>query len=55
MATDPVCGMSVDEKTAAAKTSNAGKTYYFCSEDCKSEFAANPDKYLKQQSATTKR
>jgi P-type Cu+ transporter len=47
MAIDPVCGMSVDETTAAAKTSYKGKTYYFCSEDCKESFDRDPDKYLK--------
>jgi P-type Cu+ transporter len=48
MAIDPVCGMSVDETTAPARTSYKGKTYYFCSEDCKESFDKNPDKYLKQ-------
>jgi Cu+-exporting ATPase len=47
MATDPVCGMQVDEKTAPAKTSHAGKTYYFCSEACADEFRKNPTKYTK--------
>ena len=54
MATDPVCGMNIDEKTAAAKATHQGKTYYFCSEACKNEFTANPEKYLRQQPATTK-
>jgi Cu+-exporting ATPase len=34
LARDPVCGMYVDEKTAAFKTVVDGKTYYFCSEQC---------------------
>ncbi len=34
MARDPVCGMYVDEETAAFKTVVDGKTYYFCSEQC---------------------
>lgn len=49
MATDPVCGMKVDEKTAAAKTTHGGKTYYFCSVECKNTFTANPQKYVKEQ------
>jgi YHS domain-containing protein len=28
MAKDPVCGMTVDEKTAAATASYQGQTYY---------------------------
>lgn len=30
MATDPVCGMTVDEKSAAGSASHAGQTYFFC-------------------------
>lgn len=30
---DPVCGMDVQPKTAVVRAI-AGKTYYFCSEDC---------------------
>lgn len=47
MAKDPVCSMQVDEKTAAAKTEYKGKTYYFCSADCKSVFDQNPEAYVK--------
>ncbi|HWR66526.1 MAG TPA: YHS domain-containing protein [Bellilinea sp.] len=46
MEIDPVCGMSVDPKTAAGKTEYQGKTYYFCSLGCKKSFESNPDKYL---------
>lgn len=35
MAKDVVCGMDVDEKTAAAKSEYRGTTYYFCSASCK--------------------
>ena len=34
MATDPVCGMNVDEKKATIKKVSNGITYYFCSENC---------------------
>jgi Cu+-exporting ATPase len=47
MAIDPVCGMSVDESTAPAKATHQGKTYYFCSEECKTSFQQQPEKYLK--------
>ena len=33
--TDPVCGMKVDDQKAAAKATHEGKTYYFCSQSCK--------------------
>jgi RND family efflux transporter MFP subunit len=47
---DLVCGMDVDPKEAAAAgrtVEHGGKVYYFCSDDCKAEFAANPAAYLK--------
>ncbi len=47
MATDPVCGMTVDEKTAQFKADYKGSTYYFCSPGCKKTFESEPEKYLK--------
>jgi len=47
MAIDPVCGMTVEENTAAAKADHQGKTYYFCSTHCHGAFTAAPEKYLK--------
>lgn len=47
MARDPVCGMQVDEGTAAAKYEFQGKTYYFCSAGCKTAFEQDPQKYLR--------
>ncbi len=46
MATDPVCGMQVDEKTAALKSEHGGQTYYFCSPGCKRSFDQTPEKYV---------
>ncbi|MFM8552905.1 MAG: cation transporter, partial [Nitrospiraceae bacterium] len=46
MATDPVCGMTVDEQTAPAKTVHKGMTYYFCAPGCKRTFEADPDALL---------
>ena len=43
---DPVCGMMIEDTTANAKSTYQGKTYYFCSEDCKTSFEANPAKYI---------
>ena len=44
-ATDPVCGMKVEEADAAATSEYEGKTYYFCSTDCKEEFESDPPSY----------
>ncbi|MBI2998062.1 MAG: YHS domain-containing protein [Deltaproteobacteria bacterium] len=48
MAKDPVCGMQVDEKKAAATANYQGQTYYFCAEACKRAFEKDPGKYLKK-------
>ena len=55
MATCPVCGMKVDEKNAAAQTTYEGKTYYFCSKECKDTFTANPQKYGEKTASATSR
>ena len=47
-AADPVCGMDVEVKVAVAagrKSDVAGRTYYFCSDDCKKQFDKEPGKY----------
>jgi uncharacterized membrane protein YraQ (UPF0718 family)/YHS domain-containing protein len=44
-ATDPVCGMRVDR--AQAVTSHAsGREFYFCSEQCRAAFEADPGRYV---------
>jgi Cu+-exporting ATPase len=50
-AVDPVCGMTVDPKTAAAKYEYAGQMYYFCNPGCKEKFKANPKKYLNKDNS----
>lgn len=42
---DPVCGMTVDPKNAAAAAVRGGSTYYFCSTSCRDKFEQAPDKY----------
>ena len=45
MTTDPVCDMAVDENTATIVADYKGKTYYFCSEECKERFQTYPETY----------
>lgn len=47
MVTDPVCKMTIDEKTAAGTSEYNGKTYYFCAPACKRKFDANPSAFVK--------
>ncbi len=46
-ATDPVCGMKVD-RSKALRAEHAGRTYFFCSEHCRSQFQADPDGYTRK-------
>ncbi len=43
---DPVCGMSVDPRTAKHRHSHGGQPYYFCSGRCREKFIDDPLKYL---------
>lgn len=45
MTQDEVCGMRIDEAKAAGTSQHQGRTYYFCSPDCKSKFDAEPARY----------
>ena len=47
---DPVCGMDVDP-AAAPKSDYRGKTYYFCSDHCQSEFDKDPVRYTEKKPA----
>ena len=45
-AVDPVCGMTVSPKSAAASAAFDEKLYYFCSVGCYEKFVADPKAYL---------
>ena len=45
MATDLVCGMTVNESTSLHVTYK-GKTYHFCSPLCRQLFERDPEKYV---------
>ena len=45
MATDPVCGMKIDDKNSQYQTQYGGQTYSFCSQQCKNKFEQNPEEY----------
>ncbi len=44
MTKDPVCGMTVDDKSPHRST-HAGETYLFCSPGCKTKFDQEPGRY----------
>jgi P-type Cu+ transporter len=48
MTEDPVCGIQVNEGSAEFQSQFAGKKYFFCSDECRKEFEAEPDAYVEQ-------
>jgi YHS domain-containing protein len=45
-ATDLVCGMPVSTVRPGATLQHAGQTFYFCLDECRAKFEANPDHFL---------
>lgn len=43
---DPVCGMTVNSKTAPTSTYD-GQKYAFCSDECKETFDSEPERYTR--------
>lgn len=54
MEKDPVCGMDVNARTAPAQSNFQGRTYYFCSEDCKQKFDREPQRYVGQPQTSSR-
>ncbi len=46
MATDPVCGMTVDPARTSHHAEHGGARFHFCSAGCRARFLAEPDRYL---------
>ncbi len=40
---DPICGMTVDPATAAARREHGGRTFHFCSTGCAAKFDGDPE------------
>jgi len=43
---DPVCGMEVRERTASLTSEYQGRTFPFCSEQCRTLFDLHPNNYI---------
>jgi putative ABC transport system ATP-binding protein len=50
LATDPVCGMAV-ERDPAMHLQAEGQEWWFCSNACRADFAAHPDRYVDEKPA----
>jgi len=46
LARDPVCGMDVEIARAAGSVDFEGRTYYFCTLQCKDDFERQPAMYV---------
>lgn len=46
VATDPVCGMTVDLDTGKPKLEYNGDTFHFCSQTCHDKFSSDPEHFL---------
>lgn len=53
MAIDPVCGMSMDERTAILGM-HEQQMYFFCSQLCKDQFFKDPKRYVSRLSPVTR-
>ena len=53
MVKDPVCGMEVDPRHAAATMEYHGPTYAFCSQDDHERFMADPERYAQKATLRT--
>ena len=49
LAVDPVCGMKVDPNAGSPSYAHDSHTYHFCSDGCRTKFAADPNRYLDKQ------
>ena len=43
---DPVCGMEVNKSSSSLVSDHFGRTFHFCSEQCRKLFDINPNKYI---------
>src|SRR5881409_4063961 len=43
---DPVCGMTVDRNAGGPALDHGGRRYFFCGEQCRARFGADPERYV---------
>ena len=43
---DPVCGMEMKKNSTSLVSDHFGRTFLFCSEQCRKLFDINPNKYI---------
>jgi YHS domain-containing protein len=48
---DPVCGMRLERTRAVAASAHAGRAFFFCSQECKARFDADPEAFAPDEPA----
>jgi Cu+-exporting ATPase len=48
---EPVCGMMIDAQSAEVRSTYQGKTFYFCSTECKEMLDDDPARYAVEEEA----
>lgn len=48
---DPVCGVMVETAKAVGPVTYRERTYYFCTDEHRRQFEANPDRFAREQSS----
>jgi Cu+-exporting ATPase len=51
----PVCGMEMESEDVASETNHEGKSYYFCSDECRTKWDANPERYVRETASSSHR
>ncbi|NBW75765.1 MAG: heavy metal translocating P-type ATPase [Sphingomonadaceae bacterium] len=49
---DPVCGMTVDPAGSTPTATHEGRIFHFCSQGCRTKFAAEPQRYVERAGGT---
>ena len=49
---DPVCGVRIDDPVATLTAVSDGKTYAFCSRNCRREYLADPARFLRSDTGS---
>jgi Cu+-exporting ATPase len=48
---DPVCGARLERSRAVAASAHEGRAYFFCSQECKARFDADPEAFAPAEPA----
>jgi len=48
---DPVCGMELNPENAPERSEYEGRTYLFCSDNCRNKFDESPAEYASRAGA----